>query len=108
MTTKTKKKKKAARKVAEKGNGKVRGIRGLNGKTVIEQWLFCFGNKAIKTSAQCSAAMKKNFPTRVSAIYDYPNTVIGRANRGLLTHGKIPKPLYKKYAVAGDGEAKKK
>ena len=95
MAIKTKKKK-AARKQAEKGNGKARGIRGLNGKTICESWLFCFGNKAIKTSADCTVAMKKNFPGRESAVFNYPNAIKGRAARGLLDHGK--KHVYAKYA----------
>ena len=77
---------------------RVKGVRGLNGLTVNENWLKAFGDKKIKTAAQCTAFMKSQFPNRESAIYNFPTVVQKRANRGLLTHGKIPKPLYKKYA----------
>ena len=81
-------KKKAAAKSATKGNGKVRGIRGKSGLTVCATWLKAFETKSIKTAKQCSAKMHDEFPDRASAIFNFPNTVIGRANRGLLDGSK--------------------
>lgn len=96
MVKAKKKKKKAAAK-------KARGIKGKLGLTVCQTWIKCFEDKGIKTAADCSAAMKKEFPGRVSEIFNHPQVVIGRANRGLLD-GK--KHNYKKYPA--DGEATKK
>ena len=88
MKAKTKQSK-TARKPATK-----KGIKGKNGLGVCAMWLKCFGNKAIKTKAACTTAIKKNFPGRKSNIFNYPNVVIARANKGILD-GKNHK--FKKY-----------
>lgn len=99
------KKKKATRKVADNGK-KPKGVKGLNGLGVCQNWIVCFSNrKEFKTAASVTAEMKRQYPGRVSTIFEYPNAVVGRANRGLLTGGKIPKPLFKKYATS-DGKKK--
>ena len=90
MKAKTKK-----QKVARKPEKKARGIKGKNGLGVCVTWLKCFANKNIKTAAACSKAMKRNFPGRKSNIFNYPNVVIARANKGILD-GKNHK--FKKYA----------
>lgn len=77
--------------------------KGLVGKTtgrgIIETWLTGFHNKKLKTAKQVTEFMKTEFPGRDSDIFNYPNVVVARANRGLLTHGKKPNPPFKKYPV---------
>lgn len=86
---------------------KAKGVTGkTTGKGVIETWLVAFKNKKLKTAKQVSDFMHHEFPERASAIFDYPNTVVGRANRGLLTKGKIPNPKFKKYPVDKKPEKK--
>ena len=74
--------------------------KGVIGKTtgvgVCATWLIAFERKSIKTVAQGSAFMKSEFPERNSKIFDYPNVVIGRANRGLLDGKKHSFKLYSK------------
>ena len=71
---------------------------GLVGKTtgvgVCQTWLVAFGKKELKTATQITKFMHKQFPGRDSEIFNYPNVVVGRANRGLLD-GK--KHSFKKY-----------
>ena len=90
-------------KKAGKGAKKRKAKKGLVGKTtgvgVCETWLVAFSDKRIKTQEQCTAFMQSEFPGRESAVFNYPNVVIGRANRGLLTHGKKPKKPFSKYPV---------
>lgn len=81
-------------KATRKSEKTARGIRGRNGLGVCATWLKCFENKAIKTKAACSKAMKRNFPGRKSQILNFPNVVIARANKGILD-GKNHK--FKKY-----------
>lgn len=94
---------KAKTKTKKKGNGKARGIKGKSGLTVCATWLKTFETKSIKTAKQCSVKMHDEFPDRASAIFNYPNTVKARANRGLLDGSKHS---FTKYSV--DGKAKKK
>jgi len=101
---KTKLKSKGELKMAKaKKKAKKKKKKGVTGKTtgkgVIETWLVAFRNKKLKTAKQVSDFMHAQLRDRESAIFDYPNTVVGRANRGLLTKGKIPSPLFKKYPV---------
>jgi hypothetical protein len=82
MAKAKKKKKKTKKTVMTKR--KARGIKGKSGLTVCQTWLKLFETKSIKTAAQCTEMMHKEFPNRASAIFNFPNTVIGRANKGLL------------------------
>jgi hypothetical protein len=54
------------------------------GTGVCTTWLVAFGKKELKTTAQVTEFMKKQFPGRNSEIFNHPNVVVGRANRGLL------------------------
>lgn len=64
-------------------------LAGRTSKTgVCHTWLLAFENKKICTAAACTAYMKKEFPGRNSKIFDYPNTVVTRANKGLLDRKK--------------------
>ena len=89
MKAKTKKKK-TARKPAT-----TRGIKGKSGLSICATWLKAFGTKTIKTATACTKKMKTEFPKRKSAIFNFPNVVVTRANKGLLD-GK--KHSFKKYA----------
>jgi len=85
-------KKTVARKSAKSDR---KGIRGKSGFSVCHTWIRMFDTKSIKTKAACTKKMKGEFPKRKSAVFNHPNTVKARANRGLLD-GK--KHKYAKYA----------
>lgn len=72
-----------------------KGIKGKSGLSVCATWLKAFSAKSIGTAAACSKKMKTEFPARKSKIFNFPNIVIARANKGLLD-GKSHK--FKKYA----------
>jgi len=83
-----------------KVKAKPKKAKGLVGKTtnvgVCATWLLAFQNKAIKTAEQVSKFMKSEFAGRDSKIFDYPNVVVARANRGLLDSEKHN---FKKYPL---------
>ena len=88
--------KKATKKVAKKVTKKVaRKIASKSGLSVCATWIKTFQNKAIKTKAACTKKMKAEFPTRKSKVFNFPNVVVARANKGLLD-GKTHK--FNKYA----------
>lgn len=89
MKAKTKKQK-TARKPAT-----IKGIKGKSGLSVCATWLRAFSTKSIKTATACTKKMKAEFPQRKSKIFNFPNVVISRANKGLLD-GK--NHSFKKYA----------
>jgi hypothetical protein len=84
--------------------------KGLVGKTtgvgVCATWLVAFNNKKLTTAVQVTEFMKKEFPDRDSKIFNYPNVVVGRTNKGLLTKGKKPKTAFKKYPTETDKKKK--
>lgn len=76
--------KKAKKAIARKPATKARGIRGKSGLTICATWLKTFSTKSIKTATACTKKMKTEFPKRKSAIFNFPNVVVSRANKGLL------------------------
>ena len=99
-------KKAKTKTVAKPKKAKSKIVGKTTGKGVIESWLVAFRNKKLKTAKQVSEFMHQNFPDRGSKIFDYPNIVVGRANRGLLTKGEIPKPKFEKYPLDKKSEKK--
>jgi len=75
---------------------KARGIKGKSGLSICATWLKAFQTKSIKTKAACTKKLKAEFPSRKSAIFNFPNVVVARANKGLLD-GKTHK--FNKYAT---------
>lgn len=60
-------------------------------------WLIAFQNPKLTTEKQVIDFMHSEFFGKNSKIFDYPNTIVGHANRGGLTHGLIPNPKFKQY-----------
>lgn len=67
------------RTVAKKAKTLVKGKTTEVG--VCATWLIAFGSKKLKTKADVTKFMKKEFLNRDSVMFNYPNAVVGRANR---------------------------
>lgn len=88
-------KQKKTKKTTARKPATTKGIKGKSGLGICATWLKSFQTKSIKTAAACTKKMKAEFPKRKSAIFNFPNVVIARANKGLLD-GKAHK--FAKYA----------
>lgn len=86
---------KKTKKTTARKPATTKGIRGKSGLSVCATWIKTFSTKSIRTAAACSKKMKAEFPKRTSKIFNFPNVVISRANKGLLD-GKSHK--FAKYA----------
>lgn len=86
---------KKAKKATARKPATTKGIKGKSGLSVCATWLKAFSTKSIRTAAACTKKLKSEFPGRKSKIFNFPNVVISRANKGLLD-GKNHK--FDKYA----------
>lgn len=94
-------KKAQAKKTAKKGAPKVIGKFSRVG--VIATWVNIFKDnpKRRLTDKQISAQMKKEFPGRMSKIFDHVQMVRNRYNKGALTKGAVPARESQRYGSAG-------